>query len=116
MKLSLSILIILLIFSLFCGVFIISLGIGSEFTTVNTVMSPLVCGSQKIEVAWEYNVAHPGQTFFGSRWLCVNETTGTAQDASIKTTLISGVVYGLLLFAIVIFWGLWVNRSSQNRQ
>ena len=116
MKLSLSILIILLIFSLFCGVFIISLGIGSEFTTVNTVMSPLVCGSQKIEVAWEYNVAHPGKTFFGSRWLCVDETTGAAQDASIKTTLISGVVYGLLLFAIVIFWALWMPRPSQNRQ
>ena len=116
MKLNVSMIIILFAFSVFCGVFIISLGIGSEFTTVNTVMSPLVCGSQKIEVAWEYNVAHPGKTFFGSRWLCVDETTGAAQDASIKTTLISGLVYGLLIFAIVIVWGLWMNRSSQKRQ
>ena len=116
MKLNISIIIILLVFSLFCGVFIISLGIGSEFTTVNTVMSPLVCGTGKIEVAWEYNVAHPGHTFFGSRWLCVDETTGAAQDASTKTTLISGVVYGLLIFAIFIFWWLWMHRSSQNRQ
>ena len=116
MKFNLSTSIILLAFSLFCGVFIISLGIGSEFTAVNTVMSPLVCGTQKIEVAWEYNVAHPGKTFFGSRWLCVDETSGAAQDASIKTTLISGLVYGLLIFAIVIFWMLWMNRSSQNRQ
>ena len=116
MKLGISIIIILLVFSLFCGVFIISLGIGSEFTTVNTIMSPLVCGTQKIEVAWEYNVAHPGKTFFGSRWLCVDETTGAARDASTKTTLISGVVYGLLIFAIFIFWWFWMHRSSQNRQ
>ena len=116
MKLNISTIIILLVFSLFCGVFIISLGIGSEFTTVNTVMSPLVCGTEKIEVAWEYNVAHPGHAFFGSRWLCVDETTRAAQDASMKTTLISGVVYGLLIFAIFIFWGLWMHRSSQNRQ
>ena len=116
MKLNISTIIILLAFSLFCGVFIISLGIGSEFTTVNTVMSPLVCGTEKVEAAWEYNVAHPGHTFFGSHWLCVDETTGAAQEASIKTTVISGVVYGLLIFAIVIFWWLWMNRSSQNRQ
>ena len=116
MKLNISIIIILLVISLFCGIFIISLGIGSEFTTVNTVMSPLVCGTGKIEVAWEYNVAHPGHTFFGSRWRCVDETTGDAQDASTKTTLISGIVYGLLIFAIFIFWWLWMHRSSQNGQ
>jgi hypothetical protein len=116
MKLNISVIVILLAFSLFCGVFIISLGIGSEFTAVNTIMSPLVCGTEKMEVAWKYNVAHPGQTFFGSRWLCVDETSGAAQDASTKTTLISGVVYGLLIFAIFIFWGLWMHRSSQNRQ
>ena len=114
MKLNISIIVILLVFSLFCGVFIISLGIGSEFIAVNTVMSPLVCGTEKIEVAWQYNVAHPGKTFFGSRWLCVDEATGAAQDASTKTNLISGVVYGLIIFAIVIAWWLWVNRSSQG--
>ena len=116
MKLNISILIILLVFSLFCGVFIISLGIGSEFTAVNTIMSPLVCGAQKIEVAWEYNVAHPGQTFFGSRWLCVDKTTGAARDASTKTILISGIVYGLLIFVAFITWWLWVNRQNRSPQ
>lgn len=116
MKLNISTLGILVVFSLFCGVFIISLGIGSEFTTVNTVMSPLVCGTEKVEVAWKYNVAHPGQTFFGSRWLCVDETTGAAQDASTKTTLISGIVYGLLIFAAFIVYWLWANRHNTSPQ
>ena len=116
MKLNISIIVILLVFSLFCGFFIISLGIGSEFTAVNTVMSPLVCGTERIEVASQYNVAHPGKKFFGSRWLCVDETTGAAQDASTKTNLISGAVYGLMLFAIVIAWWLWANRSRQGPQ
>ena len=116
MKLNISIIVILLFFSLFCGVFIISLGIGSEFTAVNTIMSPLVCGGDKMEVAWQYNVAHPGQTFFGSRWLCVDETTGAAQDASTKTTLISGIVYGLIIFAIIMARWIWMNRSSQSSQ
>ena len=39
MKLNISSIVILLASSLFCGVFIISLGIGAEFTAVNTVMS-----------------------------------------------------------------------------
>ena len=105
---------VMLVFSVFSGIFVISLGIGSEFTTVNTVMSPLVCGTERIEVAWQYNVAHPGRTFFGSRWLCVDESTGAAQDASTKTTLISGVVYGLIIFLIIIVYWLWANRSSQS--
>ena len=117
MKLDKSIIIfilVLLVFSLFSGIFIISLGIGSEFTTVNTIMSPLVCGGEKLEVAWEYNVAHPGKTFFSSRWLCVDETTGAAQDASTKTTLISGVVYGLLIFA-AFFIARWLLLSKPNQ-
>ena len=114
MKLDKSITIIMLVFSLFCGIVIIALGVGSEFTTVNTIMSPLVCGREKVEAAWKYNIAHSGNTFFNSRWLCVDETTGNAQDASIKTILISGVVYGLLIFTAFIVRWLWVNRSSQS--
>ena len=78
------------------------------------MMSPLVCGGDKMEVAWEYNVAHPGHTFFGSRCLCVDETTGAAQGAIMQTTLISGLVYGLLIFAIIIARWIWTNRANQG--
>jgi len=103
---------VLLVLSLFCGIIIIALGLGAEYTSVNKVMGPLICGREKLEVAWEYNVSHPGKAVLDGRWLCVDETAGTVQDASIKTILISGLVYGLLIFAAFMGRWKWVNQPA----
>jgi len=104
---------ILLGFCLFCGVFIISLGIGSEATAINTVMSPLICGGGKLETAYEYNVSKVGPAVFGSRWVCVDEVSAVARDASLKTNLIAGSIYGLLLFAGLVGWSFLANRAGK---
>ena len=112
MKLGITTALIFLIFSLFCGIVIISIGTGNEFTAVNKVTGPLICGGGKLEAAWEYNVSHPGKTIYDSQWVCVDDTAGTALDASVKTNLIAGTIYGLLMFAALIIskpQRLWIS-------
>ena len=79
-------------------------------------MSPLVWGTEKMEVAWQYNVAHSGNTFIGGRWLCVDEATGNALAASTKTPLISGTVHGLIIFTLIIIRWLRANKPNPNLQ
>ena len=104
MKLGITTALIFLIFSLFCGIVILSIGLGSDFTPINTVMGPVICGEGKLQAAWEYNVSHPGKTHYDSRWVCVDDTTGTALEASLKTNLVAGTIYGLLMFAALIIF------------
>jgi hypothetical protein len=113
-KLNLSTVLIFLVISLFCGTVILSLGIGAEFVSVNKVMGPVICGGGKLDAAWEYNVSHPHKTIYGSRWVCVDETAGTRQDASLRTNLIAGTIYGLLIFAAFIISWVWVNRPESK--
>jgi hypothetical protein len=113
MKIDKSIVLILLVFSLFCGVFIIALGIASEFPSINKIMAPLVCaGREQLEVTSEYNVSHPGHAVYDGSWLCVDEIAGNTQDASLKTILISGLAYGLLIFATFITRLQWANKPE----
>ena len=111
MKFDKSVTLILLSFSIFCGVFIISLGLGSEFTAVNKVMSPFICGADTLQAAWEYNESGAGPTIYDSRWVCVDEAAGAARDASLKTNLIAGLIYGFLLFVGLMGWLWWANRT-----
>ena len=112
MKLNISTVLIFLVFSLFCGIMILSLGIGAEFTSVNKIMAPMICSGGKLEATWEYNVSHPGKAIFDSRWVCIDKRTGIINDVSTKTNLIAGAIYGLLIFAAFIGSWLWVNRPG----
>jgi len=114
MKLNTGTILIVLISSLFCGIMVLSLGVGAEFTKVNTIMSPVICGGEKLEATWEYNESHPHKAIFDSRWVCVDEKFGTTQDASLKTNLVSGTIYGILIFAAFIVSWIWLNRPENK--
>ena len=118
MKLDKAFILGLLVVSLFTGIIIISIGFGSEFTFLNTVMSPLVCPGDKIVPAWKYD--GPLDTGVGpelrTRWICVNESTGEAHIAGYRTIFTAGAVYGLLITGTVIFRLWWANRGDQNPQ
>ena len=118
MKLDKAFILGLLAVSLFVGIIIISIGFGSEFTFINTVMSPLVCPGDKIVPAWEYD--GPLDIGFGpdlrTRWICVNGSTVEAHIAGYRTIFTAGVVYGLLISGVVILRIWWVNRPDSNLQ
>jgi len=90
--------------SLFVGIIIISIGLGTEFTFLNTVMAPLVCPGDKIVPVWKYD--GPLDTGVGpdlrTRWICVNESAGEARIAGHRTILTAGTVYALLITIIAL--------------
>jgi hypothetical protein len=102
-------------FSFFMGTVAMSIGAGSEFTALNTIMSPLVCPGDVIVASWEYSGPHhlSSGPDLSTRWICVNESTGEAHVAGFRTILTAGTVYGLLI-AIAI--GLWWWRVGSKRE
>ena len=118
MKLDKNFILGLLVVSLFTGIVIISIGFGTEFTFLNTVMSPLVCPGDRIVPVWEYD--GPLDTGVGPdlryRWICVNKSTGEAHVAGYRTIFTAGAVYGLLISGTVIGRLWWTGRRAQNPQ
>ena len=118
MKLEKTFILGLFVVSLFAGVVIISIGFGTEFTFINTSMSPLVCPGDTIVPAWEYD--GPLDTGVGPdlryRWICVNESTGEAHVAGYRTIFTTGIVYALLITGAVIGRMWWVNRQVRDPQ
>jgi len=106
----------LFVASLFVGIIIISIGIGTDVTALNTVMAPLVCPGDRIVPAWEYH--GPLDTGVGPdlryRWICVNESTDEAHVAGYRTIFTAGVVYALLISGAVISRMWWINKSTTN--
>ncbi len=107
-----------LVIGLFTGIIPISIGAGSAFTSINTVMAPLVCSGDEIVPAWEY---HPkGRPALASgpdletRWICVNQTTHEAHIAGYRTIFIAGVVYGLLFTVLLYFLGRRLIDTEAN--
>jgi len=117
MKLTVPNVLALFLMALFAGVIIISIGIGTEFTSINTVMSPLVCPGDKIIPVWEYR--GPLDTGVGPdlryRWICVNESTGEAHVAGYRTIFTTGTVYALLITGIVVVGILRTNKQYEDK-
>lgn len=114
MKRTVSYILNLFLISLFAGIIVISIGIGTGVTGLNTVMAPLVCPGDKIVPVWKYE----GPLYKGVgpdlryRWICVNETTGEAHVAGYRTIFTAGTVYALLITGIVIVWTLQANKQK----
>jgi hypothetical protein len=100
MKLTLLIAAGALVCGLFTGIIAISIGVGSMFTGVNTVMAPLVCPGDDIVPVWTYHPkgkpALANGPDLATRWICVNGETGEAHVAGYRTIFTAGTVYGLL--------------------
>ena len=96
---------------LFTGVVVLSIGVGSKLTVLNTAWAPLVCPGDDIVPAWEYHppkgkpaLAHGPE--LGTRWICVNEETGEAHIAGYRTILTAGLGFAViftLVFGVLIY-------------
>lgn len=91
---------VLLIFCLFMGVTAISLGVGTAVPAINLIAKPVVCPSGEME---HKNSSRKGTgknrnaTYTSTNWTCVSGDDAEP-ISSFKIALVSGPVYGLLLF------------------
>jgi len=117
MKLTTPYILALFLMSLFVGVIIISIGIGSDVTALNTVMAPLVCPGDKIIPVWEYSGPQDlaDDPDLRTRWICVNESTGEAHVAGYRTIFTAGTVYALLITGVVVVGILRTNKKISDK-
>jgi len=117
MKLTAPYILAVFLMSLFAGVIIISIGFGTDFTPLNTVMAPLVCPGDKIIPVWKYRGSL--DTGVGPdlryRWICVNESTDEAHVAGYRTIFTAGTVYALLITGVVIVGTLRANQQKDDK-
>jgi hypothetical protein len=118
MKLKLLIVVGVFLGALFTGTIVISIGIGSMATSLNTVMSPLVCPGDDIVPAWKYhdNPRLVDGPALRTRWICVNTSTGKAHVAGYRTIFTAGTVYAVILtIASFVAMRLFVARAKRNQ-
>ncbi len=114
MKLDKSMLIILFIVSLFCGIIIVAIGFGAAFPVINRVAAPFACNGKKLELETEAYSYQPGQQTTTIDWFCVDEKTGVKEGASFQVILAAGLIYSLVIFAAFITRWLVVKRPGKN--
>ena len=92
--------------SLFCGVVIISIGLGSLITQLNLVAKPIVCGSDDMQVMQHVYSYRPGETSWTITAYCVDRTTRAKRDVTNLTQFVAGVIYSVIPFVVLLAWGL----------
>ena len=92
---------ILLGLSLFCGFIGITIGIGSMVTPLNQIARPIVCGNQRMEIIQHKYSYRPGETTTSIEAYCVDDQTGQKVKRTGLVQLVSGIIYGLMIFAVV---------------
>ncbi len=91
------------LWSLFMGVTACSIGVGAAYPPLNYIAAPVVCPGGKMSVNSTVYNPYPGTTVTTEDWICTNTATGAQTPLSIfKISLVAGVVYGLLLFLLIV--------------
>ena len=98
--------------SLFCGIVIIGIGFGAAFPIISRIAAPITCPGRDLQLSTDTSSYAPGETTTLITWTCVDPQTGAKLDVSTSTTLVSGVIYSLLLF-LVLMLRIVLNRSGQ---
>lgn len=108
-------LIAVFIWSIFMGVTVISIGIGSLFSPINYIAKPFVCPTGQFSYSQNVSHPYPGATYVTGAWTCTDPGAGSqAQFGLIQLGLIVGPFYGLLLFAAVL--RPWYQFTISNQQ
>ena len=92
----------MLIGSLFCGIVMFSVALGSIFPNVNAIAGPLVCGNRKLEITQYTHSYTPGSVDTTTTDHCVDQTTGRKQEVTPVIVLVAGMMDSLIFFAVVV--------------
>jgi len=101
------------IWSIFMGITAVSIGIGSLAPQLNSIAGPFVCPNGRMQVDQQVDQVSPVETVTTLTYYCVDAQSGAKTELNPFTSinLYAGVIYGLLIFLVVlIIW--YFNRSS----
>jgi len=107
---------------MFCGIILVSVALGAIIPKViNPIAKPLVCSNGNLEITQNTTSYRPGESDTWTTDTCVDSATGQQQDVSLQTTLGAGIIYSLIIFVILMVWGLFSQKDSgdskaQNKQ
>src|SRR5688572_29637123 len=90
--------------SLFLGIVVISVGLGSVVPAINKISGPIICGGDKVEVGQFASNPRPGETYVSLSIACVNEQTGQSEVKTLPIILTSGFIYSLIIFVPSFIW------------
>jgi hypothetical protein len=103
--------------SLFCGLLMIGVAAGAVIPKViNPIAGPVVCGNGRLEITQNTTSYRPGESDTWTTDTCVDLATGNRQDVSLQTTLVAGLIYSLIIFVVLVVWGLvrqWNSGKSR---
>ena len=103
--------------SMFCGIIVIGIGLGSVFIPLNGIGASIVCGDRDLNIVQNSYNYIPGQETTTITAYCVDAQTGenqevTAQlyDVTFKLQMVNGVIFGILFFVFGMFFLRWAAR------
>jgi hypothetical protein len=107
-----------LFWALFLGIFVVSMGLGAVFPTINNVAGPFVCAGGSLQEKSKNYHPHPGEKVTTVTWYCADEIEGNQKDVNNWTiTLIAGTIYGLIIFIpVFLFFALRQIRKASKGQ
>ena len=99
--------------SMFCGIILVAVALGAIIPRViNPIAKPLVCSNGNLHITQNTTSYRPGESDTWTTDTCVDSTTGQQQDVSLQTTLGAGIIYSLIIFAIIIVWQIFSQITS----
>jgi len=99
--------------SMFCGIILVAVALGAIIPkVVNPIAKPLVCSNGNLEITQNTTSYRAGESDTWTTDTCVDSATGQQQDVSFQTTLGAGVIYSLIIFAIIIVWRIFSQITS----
>jgi hypothetical protein len=105
---------IMLGISLFCGVIVISIGLGSLITPLNQVAKPFVCGSNDMQVVQHVYSYRPGETSWSITAYCVDAATSVKTDVTGLTQFVAGVIYSVIPLVVLIVLNIRYKDKATN--
>ncbi|MEP7358049.1 MAG: SHOCT domain-containing protein [Anaerolineales bacterium] len=101
------------VWCIFMGVTAISIGVGALYPPANLIAGPFVCPNGKLTFEQVVSNPLPGTTYTLTTWYCVNARSGAKTELEIfPMSLYAGIIYGLLLFVVVVLIWAWVQRNN----
>lgn len=95
------------------GVTAIAIGAGAAYPPLNYIAGPVVCPHGQMTVESTVYRPYPGRTITTRDWFCTDPSTGAQRSLNFfEIDLVSGLVYGLALFVLVVLF-VWLLPKAR---